>query len=232
MLISLSISKVKKTLLALSAVFLLSALPYSHQLLVENTNKEPIFHGDTTKQKVAFGCNVFWGEEYIPQMLDILEAHNAHITFFIGGSWAKKNPEMLKLIASKGHELANHSYSHPHPNGLNKEENKEEIQKAEDIINEIIQIKTKLYAPPYGEYNTTVIDAASELGYPLIMWTVDTVDWKRPAPSLIQNRVIKKLSNGALILMHPTEPTIAALPELLNEIASRGYTIEPISDIL
>lgn len=67
LLISLSISKVKKTLLALSAVFLLSALPYSHQLLVENTNKEPIFHGDTTKQKVAFGCNVFWGEEYIPQ---------------------------------------------------------------------------------------------------------------------------------------------------------------------
>ena len=158
MIISLRISKIKKIVLALSVLFFLSALPFSHKFLVENSsNKEPIFHGDTTKQRVAFGCNVFWGEEYIPKMLEVLESHNVHITFFIGGTWAKKNPDMLKLIASKGHEIANHSYSHPHPNNLNKEKNKEEIQKAEDIINEITQVKTKLYAPPYGEYNNTVI---------------------------------------------------------------------------
>ena len=181
---------------------------------------------------MAFGCNVFWGEEYIPKMLEVLESHNVHITFFIGGTWAKKNSDMLKLIASKGHEIANHSYSHPHPNNLNKEKNKEEIQKAEDIINEITQVKTKLYAPPYGEYNNTVINAAEELGYPLMMWTVDTVDWKRPPPSVIKNRVMKKLSNGALILMHPTEPTVQALPELIEEILAQGYNIEPISDIL
>ncbi len=233
MIISLRISKMKKIVLALSVLFFLSALPFSHKFLVENSsNKEPIFHGDTTKQRVAFGCNVFWGEEYIPKMLEVLESHNVHITFFIGGTWAKKNPDMLKLIASKGHEIANHSYSHPHPNNLNKEKNKEEIQKAEDIINEITQVKTKLYAPPYGEYNNTVINAAEELGYPLMMWTVDTVDWKRPPPSVIKNRVMKKLSNGALILMHPTEPTVQALPELIEEILAQGYNIEPISDIL
>lgn len=65
-----------------------------------------------------------------------------------------------------------------------------------------------------------------------MMWTVDTVDWKRPPPSVIKNRVMKKLSNGALILMHPTEPTVQALPELIEEILAQGYNIEPISDIL
>lgn len=196
------------------------------------TKIQPIFHGNISQPKVAFACNVFWGEEFLPDMLQTLSNQNTHITFFIGGSWAKKYPDLLADIANKGHELGNHTYSHPHPNTISKDKNKEQIVKTEDLVKEITGAKTTLYAPPYGEYNDTVLTAADELGYTTIMWTIDTIDWKRPPADIIKNRVIKKLHNGAIILMHPTEPTAKALPELITEIKKAGYTITTVSDIL
>lgn len=193
---------------------------------------QPIFHGNVAEPKVAFACNVFWGEEFLPDMLQTLAANNIHITFFIGGSWAKKYPELLADMAAKGHELGNHTYTHPHPNAISKEKNKEQIQKTEDLVKEITGVKTTLYAPPYGEYNDMVLSAANELGYTSIMWSIDTIDWKRPPADVLKSRVTKKLHNGAIILMHPTEPTAKALPALIKEINQAGYTISTVSDIL
>ncbi|SEO79727.1 probable sporulation protein, polysaccharide deacetylase family [Propionispora vibrioides] len=193
---------------------------------------EAIFHGDEQQPKVAFACNVFWGEEFLPDMLKTLDDNQIKITFFIGGSWAKRFPDTLADIGKRGHELGNHTYSHPHPNSLSKEKNQEEITRAENLVKEITGIKTTLYAPPYGEYNDMVLQAASELGYRNILWSIDTVDWKRPAPEIITARVVKKIHNGAIILMHPTAPTAAALPTLIKELKERGYTITTVSDIL
>lgn len=207
--------------------------------MVSNLNKpeetiklKAIYHGNELQPVVAFACNVFWGEEYLPQMLDTFDAKNIKVTFFIGGSWAKRYPDILKDITRRGHEIANHSYSHPHPNRLSKQENQEQIQKTENLVAEITGIKTSLYAPPYGEFNDTVLQAAHELGYRTIMWSIDTIDWKRPPVEVLQNRVLKKLHKGAIILMHPTEPTAKALPELIAEIEKSGYTISTVSSIL
>jgi probable sporulation protein (polysaccharide deacetylase family) len=192
----------------------------------------PIFQGNPNQPQVAFACNVFWGEEYLPDMLKTLDENNIRITFFIGGSWAAKYPEVLKDLANRGHELGNHTYSHPHPNTLSKEKNKEQIVKTEELVASLTGIKTDLYAPPYGEYNNTVLLAAQELAYTTIMWSIDTIDWKRPPPEVLQARVLKKIHNGAIILMHPTAPTAQALPGLIAEIKKRGYTISTVSDIL
>jgi probable sporulation protein (polysaccharide deacetylase family) len=192
---------------------------------------QPIFHGNVAEAKIAFACNVFWGEEFLPDMLNTLDANNIKITFFIGGSWAKRFPNLVAEIASRGHELGNHTYSHPHPNTLSKEKNKEQILRAEQLVSEITQFKTNLYAPPYGEYNDTVLLAANELGYKTIMWSIDTIDWQRPPAEIIVNRVMKKINNGAIVLMHPTEPTAKALPELIQQIKNKGYTISTVSDI-
>lgn len=212
---------------------LLALLPGVLHLMAVNPDKpKAIYHGNASQPKVAFACNVFWGEEYLPDMLDTLERHNIKATFFIGGSWAKRNPEMLKLIAARGHELGNHTYSHPHPNALTKEQNKEQILRAETLVNEYTGVKTVLYAPPYGEFNGTVLAAAADLGYTTIMWSIDTVDWKRPPEDVLITRVMKKIHNGAIILMHPTEPTAKALPELISRIHDSGYTVAPVSVIL
>lgn len=215
--------------LLFGSLFLVNNL-YSN--LIEDQKSEPIFYGDQSQNKIALTCNVFWGEEFLPDMLSILEDNNVHITFFIGGTWAKDHPELLKKIVEKGHEVANHSYNHPHPNTLSKDKNKEQILKAENVIQEITGVKTVLYAPPYGEYNDTVLAAAKELNYNMIMWSIDTIDWKRPPAEIIKARVMKKAQNGAIVLMHPTEPTKKALPDLLKELREKGYTATTVSDIL
>lgn len=193
---------------------------------------QPIFHGNPATPKIAFACNVFWGEEFLPTMLKTLDDNNIKITFFIGGSWAKRFPDVVTLLAERGHELGNHTYSHPHPNTLSKDKNKEQILRAEQLVMELTQLKTTLYAPPYGEYNDTVLSAATELGYKTIMWSIDTIDWQRPPSNIIINRVMKKINNGAIILIHPTESTAKALPELIQQLKSKGYTITTVSDIL
>jgi len=193
---------------------------------------QPIFQGNTNEGKVAFACNVFWGEEFLPEMLNTFEANNIKITFFIGGSWAKRFPHTVTELAGRGHELGNHTYSHPHPNTLSKDKNKEQILRAEQLITELTQIKTTLYAPPYGEYNDIVLAAADELGYKTIMWSIDTIDWQRPPAEVLISRVMKKINNGSIILMHPTAPTAKALPELIQQIKSKGYTITTVSDII
>ena len=192
----------------------------------------PIFNGNMKEPKVAFACNIFSGEQFLPSMLSTLDANGSKITFFIGGSWGKRFPNLVTELAKNGHELANHTYSHPHPNTLSKDKNKEQIQRAEDLITELTKIKTNLYAPPYGEYNDAVLLAATELGYRTIMWSIDTIDWQNPPPELIISRVMKKINNGAIILIHPTKSTAEALPELIKQLKDKGYTITTVSDIL
>lgn len=192
----------------------------------------PIYHGDEQTAKVAFACNVFWGEEFLPSMLQTMAANNVKITFFIGGTWAAQHPDMLRQISAQGHELGNHSYNHPHPNALSKQQNQEQIQRTADLIYEITGVRTCLYAPPYGEFNHTVLAAAHELGYQTILWSADTIDWQRPPADVIVARVLKKLTNGTIILMHPTAPTAQALPALIRAVQSRGYTITTVSDVL
>lgn len=220
--IFLSIAMIAGLLQPLSVVNKL--LPY--------TMKEPIAKGSSQYPTVAFACNVFWGEEFLPDMLKTLDNENIKITFFIGGSWAKRFPDSLRDIASRGHELGNHTWSHPHPNNLTKLQNQEQIMQTERFIQETTNIKTVLYAPPYGEYNETVLTAVAEIGYQTILWSVDTIDWQRPSPEVLKNRVLKKVHNGAIILMHPTESTAKALPSLINNLRERGFTIMTVTDLL
>lgn len=193
---------------------------------------QPVLHGDKSQPRIAFACNVFWGEEFLPDMLHTLEQENARITFFIGGSWAKRFPDALRLLAVKGHELGNHSWSHPHPNSLSKAQNMEQIQKTEQFVKDTVNCQTRLYAPPYGEYNDTVLTAAAELGYKTILWSVDTIDWQRPPVELLKQRVLRKVHNGAIILIHPTASTAQAMPSLIRELKEQGYTVTTVSDII
>ncbi len=192
---------------------------------------EPIYQGNQTEKKIALTCNVVWGEEYVPEMLKILKKNDVKMTFFMGGKWVKDFPELTKQIA-ENHELGNHSYSHPHPTFINKEENIREIKKTEDEVYKVTKNKINLYAPPYGEFNKTVLEAAGESGYKVIMWSIDTRDWQRPAPEVIVERVIDKAHNGAIVLMHPTAPTVKALPVLIEQLKKRGYQLTTVSDCI
>lgn len=193
---------------------------------------QPIYKGDESNAMVSFACNVVWGTEYIPQMLDIFREKGIKITFFIGGEWASDNPDLLRQMVREGHELGNHGYYHKHHSQLNFDENRKEISQTEDIIYELTGVKTVLFAPPYGEFNNTTLKAADSLGYKTIMWSIDTIDWRREGAQIITNRVLKNPHNGAIILMHPVEDTVEALPTIIDELRARGFEIGKVSDVL
>jgi probable sporulation protein (polysaccharide deacetylase family) len=211
------------------AVFLVAL----NQISVNTMNYyDPIYKGEADEKEVAFACNVVWGNEYLPEMLKILKENDVEITFFIGGDWAARFPEDLKAIFNGGHELGNHGYWHKKQSQLNIEQNKQEILKTEDVIKKVTGVKTTLFAPPYGDINDTVVKAAEGLGYKVIMWSIDTIDWNTKDYNAILERVESKRHNGAIVLMHPTEVTVKALPGMIKNLKSKGCDIVNISEVL
>lgn len=196
---------------------------------------DPIYQGKTDQLGVALTINVDWGEDIIPQMLEVLDAKEVKATFYITGRFANKFPEIVKSISEREHEIGNHGYSHPHPDKLSVEKNLEEIRKTHEILTEITQKDIFLFAPPYGERGANCLKAAENAGYKTILWTADTIDWQEPPPSIntLVNRVTdKKLTNGTIILMHPKQHTLQALPIIIDVIKSKGYQIRKVSEII
>jgi len=200
----------------------------------ETFKYDDIYYKGTVDEKIiAFTCNVDWGNEYIPEMLNIFKENNIRITFFVTGRWAEKNPELLKMIYDNGHEIGNHGYFHRDYNKLNYDDNREEIYKADVIITEMLGVKPKYFAPPSGAYNSDTVKAAKDLGYKVIMWSIDTIDWRKDSTKdKIISRVLSKQHNSAIVLMHPKEETLKALPVIIQDLKGNGYKIGCISDII
>jgi len=193
---------------------------------------QAIYRGHPEKPMVAFIINVAWGNEYIPQMLDTLKKHRVKATFFLEGRWVKNHPDMAKMIVDAGHEVGNHSYSHPDLRTMSKEAIRAELEKTSSVIEATTGIKCKWFAPPSGSYREDVVKVAHELGMKTIMWSVDTIDWQKPSPSVIVERVMSKIHPGAMVLMHPTESTSKALDTLIRSIKQRDYAISNVSTLL
>ncbi|MGI5839598.1 MAG: polysaccharide deacetylase family protein [bacterium] len=192
----------------------------------------PVFRGRSDLPAIALTCNVVWGEEFLPRFLDILQEKEARMTFYLGGKWVENNRDLACRIAAEGHETGNHGYDHRHHQNLDKAGNQVEITKASSAINEIVGKESKLFAPPYGEFNETIVRAADELGYKTVMWSIDTVDWKLPGVSVITGRVLGKAHNGAIVLMHPTAQTVEALPAIIDGLREQGYDLVTVTEIL
>ncbi|MBS2771057.1 polysaccharide deacetylase family protein [Anoxybacillus rupiensis] len=192
---------------------------------------EAIYRGYPEKPMVTFLVNVAWGNEYIPKMLEVLKKYNVQATFFLEGRWVKNYPDMAKMIADAGQEIGNHSYSHPDLKTMSNEAIRRELKKTNEVIEATTGVKCKWFAPPSGSYRDDVVKIAHDLKMGTIMWSVDTIDWQKPSPSVIVERVTSKLHPGAIILMHPTLSTAEALEPLIKAIKQK-YEIGNVSMLL
>ncbi|MBO8125907.1 MAG: polysaccharide deacetylase family protein [Firmicutes bacterium] len=193
---------------------------------------QPVFRGDLSRKAMALMINVAWGNEYIPQMLRILEEYQVKATFFFIGRWVERFPSLFNQIVEAGHEIANHGYYHGETNKMSEAELTQLILQGKEALEKAGAQPAMLFAPPAGEYDNRLLRIAASLGYRTILWTLDTVDWKRPAPEVIVGRVVLKAQNGALVLMHPTEPTVAALPRIIQGLTEKGFTLTTVSDLI
>lgn len=204
----------------------------SPNIHLDDLEPSPIYRGNPEKPMVSLLINVAWGNEYIPGILEALEKNNVKATFFFDGSWVKKNPALAAMIYLQGHEIGNHAYSHPDLKFKSRVETVDELKKTNDIIEKTLDVKPIWFAPPSGSFKDETIDVAHELGMKTILWTVDTVDWKKPETSEMVSRVVSKVGNGTMILMHPTKPVFEGLETMINEIKEKGYQLGTVSELM
>ena len=191
----------------------------------------PVYNG-SSDTNVSLMVNVYLGTEYIDTMLNIFYEEDVKTTFFVGGTWVEKNPDVLKRIYEFGHEIGNHGYFHKDHKLLNEKRNKEEIVSCHNIVKAVIGIDMTLFAPPSGSFNANTLDIASNLGYNTIMWSKDTIDWRDKNQQLIVKRATENVVGGDLILMHPTKDTVDGLRTIITTLKQKGLTITPVSNVI
>lgn len=197
-----------------------------------NQDKTAIYNGNISSNNITLMFNVYWGNEYLDSILGILKENNITTTFFIGGTWAEKFPELLQKIADDGHEIANHGYYHKDHANISYDRNMEEISNTHNLIKEQLGINMTLFAPPSGSFSNTTLEIAESLGYKTIMWTRDTIDWRDQNAEIIYQRAIKNASGGDLILMHPTAKTAEALPRIIEHLKKANFNLTTVTNNL
>lgn len=201
--------------------------------LAPATRLVPIYCVETAAKRVAISFDAAWGADKTPLLLNILHEHKIQTTFFLVDFWMGKYPEVTKQIAAAGHELGNHSATHPHLNSLTAEQVYEELETTNARIRELTGQEPLLFRPPFGEYNNTVLTVVQDLGLFAIQWDVDSLDWQNLTAQEISRRVLGQIKPGSIVLFHNNaEHTPAALPQIIQELHSRGYEIVPISELI
>jgi peptidoglycan-N-acetylglucosamine deacetylase len=173
-------------------------------------------------------------ETLTPKLLDLLAQKGIKATFFVLGENAERHPEILKRAVAEGHEIGNHSWSHPNLAKLSNEALRSQLQRTDDVIAQAIGSHPKLMRPPYGELTLKQRQwVNSEFGYKVILWAVDPLDWKEPGPSIVAQRIIQETKPGSIILSHDIHAqTITAMPATFDALLAKGFKFVTVSELL
>lgn len=169
-----------------------------------------------------------------PRLLDLLAAHHMRATFFVVGQNAADHPDILRRAIREGHEIANHSWSHPNLGKMSDEAVRREVQKTDDAIFAAIGKRPTLLRPPYGSITARQKRwIHDDFGYRIIIWDVDPLDWKRPGPSAVCNRILKETRPGSIVLAHDIHPpTLEAMPATFDQLDRKGFKSVTVSELL
>ena len=172
--------------------------------------------------------------ETTPRLLDILKQRNIKATFFMIGQNAERNPDIVKRILADGHEIGNHSWTHPQLAKLPDDRVTEEIIKTQNAIKNASGYTPKLLRPPYGSITARQKEwIENQFGLSVILWSVDPFDWKRPGASVIEQRILAGARPGAIILSHDIhKQTVDSMPATLDALAAKGYQFVTVSQLI
>jgi len=207
---------------------------YELSVLPLGARELPVYNVQRDDRMIALTIDAAWDTDKTDFIIAELGRHGIHATFFLCGVWVKAYPDYVKALDAAGHEIANHSLSHPHMNALSAEQIQKEITDLEDIIEGLIGKRSTLFRAPYGEYNNTVIKAVRAIGYEPIQWNRDTIDWKQSRSTEdILNSVLPKLQSGDIILCHNNGYKIEEyLPILIQTALDNGFAFVTVSELL
>ncbi|MDR0804995.1 MAG: polysaccharide deacetylase family protein [Oscillospiraceae bacterium] len=195
--------------------------------------KVPIYSVERTDKKIAVTFDCAWGNSNTDELLSILDKEGVPATFFVTGEFASKYPEDVVKMAAGKHEIGNHSNIHPHVVGMNINELIADTKEAERKITIAANEKPIYYRTPYGEYDDNVLTTVEGMGYKIIQWSADSVDWKESDPEKITKRIKDTVTEGGILLFHNDLPvTVTALPGIIADLKAKGYEFAPLSEVL
>ena len=168
-----------------------------------------------------------------PKLLDLLAAHHIKATFFVIGENVAEHREIVERAAREGHEIANHSWSHPNFGKMSDEGVRRQLTRTDDAIKNATGVRPTLLRPPYGSMTARQKRwIHDEFGYQIILWDVDPYDWKRPGPSVVCNRILKETRPGSIVLSHDIHPgTIEAMPSTFDQLQAKGFKFVTVSEL-
>ncbi len=193
----------------------------------------PIYSVETNEKKVAISLDATWGADYTDEILKLLREYDIKTTFFLCGRWIKEYPKVVQRISAEGHEIGNHSTTHPDMSLLSRTQVQRELIETHNLIFEFTGQDSRVFRPPFGAYNNNVIEVAGECDYFTVQWSVDSLDWKDLTEDQIVGRVLSRVHNGAIILFHNNGThTANALRQIISSLQKDGYKIVPVSELL
>lgn len=216
----------------------LSALPLSSALaapaLAQTTVPLVLRRAPTDQPDVALTFDDGPHPTLTPQLLDILADRGARATFYVIGRNAARYPDILRRMVAEGHEIGNHTWSHPSLFGVGDQNMLTELQRTSDAIQDAVGFAPVSLRPPYGNIyprqSQLVWDA---MQMTTVLWSIDPLDWQRPGSSVVANRIINQHHAGAVVVAHDIHgPTVRAMPAAIDGLMSRGYNLVQVSEIM
>ena len=210
------------------------SMPDAPALMAAATTRElPVYNVETEEKVLSISFDAAWGSANTEGILDILDRYEVKTTFFLVGFWAEKYPELVAELVARGHEIGNHSSTHPHMSQLTQAQIREELRQCSELVRSITGKPTTLFRPPYGEYNDDVVRVARAEGYECVQWNVDSLDWKNLGTQNMISQCTKSVHPGDIVLFHnDSKYILEALPTILEYYTQAGYRIIPVSQLL
>lgn len=207
---------------------------YEVEVLAGKKKELPVYSVERSDKCIALTIDAAWEDDKTGFILETLDKYGIKATFFLCGYWIEEYPDMVKEIAARGHEIGNHSATHPHMTKLTPEQMQKDTDKCEGMIEKLTGTRCSVFRAPFGEYNDSVVTTVRGMGYEVVQWDVDTVDWKeeRSAQTILET-VASKLHPGSIILCHNNGYKIKEyLPTLIETALADGYTFVTVSELL
>lgn len=192
-----------------------------------------LMHGDRSIKQVALTFDDGPHPAYTPKILAILNRFNVKATFFLVGEMAEKYPDLVRAEVAAGHSIANHTYHHVNLLRIPPGAVATEIQACGDVLQAIAGRSIRLFRPPGGDYNRQVAEVAEALGYTTVLWTDDPGDYANPGKRTIEQRVLRAIGNGGIILVHDgIQQTVDVLPTIIRYLKRNGYQFVTVDEML
>jgi polysaccharide deacetylase family sporulation protein PdaB len=219
---------------AVAVMAMFAAVLFPAAVTTSATSRQlPIYNVQRDQKVLSISFDAAWGAEDTDTLIEILDQYQVKATFFVVGDWVDSYPEEVKKLSDAGHEVMNHSNTHPYLTQCDTATIIEEITTCNEKIAAITGVTPTLIRCPYGDYNDTVIETIRSLGMEPIQWDVDSLDWKELSAAEITQRVTSQVKSGSIVLFHNAAlHTPEALPGILEQLLQEGYTFVPISQLI